>query len=152
MEELRVSQIEVSALLTSMADVQDWQREPAEWSFRFIAADLVTVERECHFYRIVRIASGERPHFECYSRSDLNLDCHDLRDSLSEWRDARDSLLHFVESLPLEKLEVAGVQADIGDITILDILQLLLDQDRGNARHIRQLIEDYYEELLHPAY
>ena len=67
---------------------------------------------------------------------------------LADWLEARTTLLDFVRGLPVERLEIAGVQEDIGDITVLDALELLLEQDRGNARHVSQLIEDYYEELL----
>jgi hypothetical protein len=88
-DELAASQQEVSRLLASTAAIQDWQREPAEWSFRYLAAHLAAVERERNLPRI---------------------------------------------------------HPAVGEITLLDALDELHDQDLGHARHIRQLIEDYLED------
>lgn len=150
-QELRATQQEVSRLLASVAQDQDWQREPAEWSFRLLAAHLAAVERECHIPRIRHIASGIRPHFDGYAGSHPDLADHDLLDSLADWTCVRTELLELVADLPVERLEVAGVQADVGDVTVLDLLAQLLEQDQGNARFVQQLIEDYYEEILYTA-
>lgn len=149
--ELRLTQQEVSRLLASMAHDQDWQREPAEWSFRLLAAHLAAVERECHSVRIRQIASGARPHFDGYTGSHPDWGNRELLDSLAEWTQARADLLTFVADLPIERLEIAGVHADVGDVTVLDLLEQLLEQDQGNARLVQQLINDYDEEILHAA-
>lgn len=151
LEDLQTSQQEITHLLESMAYVQDWQREPAEWSFRFLAAYLVTVERECHFPRIVRIAAGEHPHFSGYSNSELDLARFDLHDSLAEWALVRSQLIDFVAALPDERLDLTGVHADVGGLTLLDALDDIVAQDQGTARYIQQLIVDYYESLLFPV-
>ena len=151
LDELDASQREVSQLLESMVHVQDWQREPVEWSFRFLAAHLVTVERECHFPRVVRIAAGEHPYFDGYSRTDLNLGGHDVRESLAQWEQVRRQLIEYVAALPNERLDLTGVHADVGDMTVLDALDEIVAQDQGMARHVQQLIIDFYESLLHPV-
>ena len=77
LQELESSQNQVSALLASMAHVQDWQPEPAEWSFRFIAAHLAAVEQQVYLHRIRRIASGQTPvltHYENQAASFAHVD------------------------------------------------------------------------------
>ena len=51
-------------------------------------------------------------------------------------------------TLSEQELRFTGAHEDVGDITLLDALQEILDQDRGNFRHVCQLIADYYEEAL----
>ena len=73
LEQLEDSQRRVSAVLAPMEPVQDWQREPVEWSFRYIAAHLATVEEGCHLPRVERIAAGDNPRLTRYNyKSDLD--------------------------------------------------------------------------------
>ena len=148
LQELQTSQNQVVTLLEAMADVQDWQPEPAEWSFRFIAAHLATVEQECHLQRVRRIASGETPLLTHYENQATAFARMDLRDSLRRWVSARRELLDFVATLSDRELALVGVHEMVGPMTILDTLEEVLDQDQGNLRHVYQLITAYYEEAL----
>jgi hypothetical protein len=145
-DELAASQQEVSRLLASTAAIQDWQREPAEWSFRYLAAHLAAVERERNLPRIRAIASGEQPHFHVYTESGVDFAHLELGESLVAWREARSELLDFVAELPTDAETRTGIHPAVGEITLLDALDELHDQDLGYARHIRQLIEDYLED------
>ena len=142
---LRASQKTVKQLLASMAHVQDWQPEPAEWSFRYSAAHLVAIERDHYFPRIRRIASGEHPHFDYYTDTYFNLGETDLLESLREWQTIRQELLAFVQTLPEDKLYLTGVHETLGSITVLDTLEDLLKSDLGQVQHLQNLIEDFYE-------
>ena len=146
LQDLQTSQHQVVTLLETMADVQDWQPEPAEWSFRYIAAHLATVEKHCHLRRVTRIASGDRPHFEPYANKGCNFGDRDLRDSLQKWVATRQRLLAFVRNLSERELTFTGIHETMGAITVLDALVEILEQDQGNLRHVRQLIIDFYEE------
>lgn len=149
--ELTVSQQQVAELLASMAAVQDWQREPAEWSFRYLAAHLVSVERECHLRRVMGIASGGQPYFHHYMAHGVDFGDADLEESLEEWRAARTQLLDFVSALPDETLDYTGTLEACGDMTLLDALEELVEQDQGQMRHVRQLIADFFEERVEYA-
>jgi hypothetical protein len=46
LENLKAAQREISALLDSAADHQDWRPDPAQCSFRELAAHLATVEEK----------------------------------------------------------------------------------------------------------
>jgi hypothetical protein len=144
--ELKRSQIEVIKLLESMAKVQDWQPEPVEWSFRFLAAHFANVERTCHLPRVMRIASGEMPTLDLYTNSAADYQKADLHKSLKRWSAARLELIHFVQSLSDEQLAYIGIHESLGPMNVLDMLHEILDQDRGNLRHVRQLIIAYQEE------
>jgi hypothetical protein len=144
--ELEASQQEVVRLLESVADIQDWQPEPVEWSFRYIAAHLATVEQKCHLRRVMRIASGEGPHFSHYSTIASNFSEVDLRDSLRKWVSTRHQLIDFVSHLSDRELRFTGFHEAVGPMTVLDALQEILDQDQGNLRHVFQLIIDYQED------
>lgn len=146
LEELEDSQRKVTAILSRMGPVQDWQREPVEWSFRYIAAHLATVERGCHLHRVERIAAGDSPYLDRYNYTAADFAQRDLADSLHAWSAARQQLIEFVSRLSENELRFTGAHEGIGAITVLDALQEILDQDHGNYRHVRQLITDYYEE------
>ncbi len=147
-QELQVSQKQVVTLLEAMAEVQDWQPEPVEWSFRFIAAHLAAVEQKCHLRRVKRIASGKTPRFGHYSNSGADFARYDLHDSLRKWVATRQKLIDFVRDLSDQELEFTGIHEAVGEITILDTLQEILDQDQGNLRHVCRLIVEYHEEAL----
>ncbi|NJN83305.1 MAG: DinB family protein [Caldilineaceae bacterium] len=146
-QELQTTQAQVSTLLRAMADVQDWQVEPAEWSFRYIAASLATVERTCFLPRIVEIASGSQPVFESYVYVGHDFNHHDLCEWLDLWAIARQEIIDFVRELPVEKLLYTGIHEPFGTLTLLDALAEIVTHDQGHARHIQQLIADYHEEL-----
>jgi hypothetical protein len=155
LQELEKSQQQVSRLLETVAAVQDWQPDPVEWSFRYIAAHLATVERTIHLRRVNAIASGETPHFSPYSHVAENFAGRDLVDSLHAWAAARRELLDRVRALSTSQLALVGVHETVGPMTILDVLQELLDQDRGMLRHVDHLITALEEEQpqgsRHPA-
>ena len=149
LQALTTSQQEVVTLLESMAERQDWQPEPAEWSFRMLAAHLAAVERSCHLARIQGIAGGGTPQLRLYSTTAPDL-AMDLRDSLRLWKAARGQLLDFVRRLSDRQLAYVGVHEQVGPLTVLDMLEELLEQDHGNLRHVRQLIAAFYEEQFPP--
>ncbi len=147
---LQIAQQQVIELLESMADRQDWQPEPAEWSFRMIAAHLATVERTCHLARVQDIATGRVPHLRLYTNTAPDVHQLDLRESLRQWTATRRQLLDFVRRLTDDELTFVGIHEQVGPMTVLDTLREVLAQDRGNLRHVEQLIEAYYEAQTAP--
>lgn len=144
--ELEASQQKMVRLLESVAEIQDWQPEPVEWSFRYIAAHLARVEQSLHLHRVMGIASGEGPHFLPYSNIASNFSDVDLRDSLHKWVSTRRKLIQFVSGLSDSELRFIGFHQTVGPMTVLDALREMLEQDQGNLRHLFQLILAYQEE------
>ena len=141
--ELDATQRQLSALLESVAKDQDWQPDPKEWSFRYIAAHLATVDKDCFKDRVVRIAAGENPHFESYFNTGWDFSRFDLRDSLREWALTRQEIFDFVQALPEEGWSLTGTHSRFGTITVLNVLQVMLGHDREHLEHLERAIDRY---------
>jgi hypothetical protein len=130
-------------LLESVADNQDWQPDPEEWSFRYIAAHLATVDKDCYLDRVVRIAAAEEPHFESYFNSGWDFSQCELRDSLHAWAVTRQEIIDYVRALPENTWSLTGTHAAFGKITVRDVLRMILDHDREHLQHLEQAISTY---------
>lgn len=140
---LNTTQRQLSTLLESVADNQDWQPDPGEWSFRYIAAHMATVEEDCYQDRVMRIAAGENPYFECYFNTGWDFSSLDLRHSLKAWAVTRQEIIDYVRALPEEKLSLTGTHATFGTITVSDVLQMMLDHDREHLESLEKVITEY---------
>src|SRR5438034_1083138 len=95
---------EISGLLESVADDQDWRPKDEHWSFRHIAAHLEACQTECVLVRVRQIAAGAKPTFEFYDNDGWDFSDRELRHSLVDWRESRARLFEFVRALSLERL------------------------------------------------
>jgi hypothetical protein len=139
-QQLQDSQHDLTRLLLSVADNQDWRPAPDQWSFRYHAAHLAVTDQEAFWPRLTRIASGENPQFEYYRNSQRDFSRHDLRDSLAAWAVTRRHILNFVADLPESKLTLSGVHATFGVITVLDTLQIMIDHDLEHLSELKSFI------------
>jgi hypothetical protein len=139
-DKLRSSQEQLSALLEPVADIQDWQPAPEEWSFRYIAAHLATVDRDCFLDRVVRISAGEHPHFGAYFNTGWDFSRHDLKASLRKWVATRQEIFHLVRAVPEEGWSLTGTHPRFGTITVLSVLHGMLDHDLEHLEHLERLI------------
>jgi hypothetical protein len=146
---LKETQKQLGVLLASMTPNQDWQPNPEEWSFRYIAAHLATVDKECFKDRVVRIAAGENPHFEAYFNSGWDFSRLDLEDSLREWALTRKEIFDFVRVLPEAAWSLTGTHTTFGVITILSVLQTMHRHDQEHLQHLAQLIEECRAKTRH---
>ncbi len=140
---LSTTQQQLSALLESVADNQDWQPDPGQWSFRYIAAHMATVEEDCYRDRVMRIAAGENPHFEYYLNTGWDFSSLDLRHSLNAWAVTRQEIIDYVRALPEEKLSLTGTHATFGTITLSDVLQMMLDHDQEHIESLEKVLSEY---------
>jgi hypothetical protein len=148
---LKAAQRQLNVLLESVADDQDWQPDPKEWSFRYIAAHMATVDKDCFKDRVVRIAAGENPHFESYFNTGRDFSWFDLRDSLREWALTRQEIFDFVQALPEGAWSLTGTHSRFGTITVLRVLQVMLGHDQEHLEHLEQVIEGYRLRAQHPS-
>jgi hypothetical protein len=140
---LKSGQEQVTTLLESVGDAQDWQSAPEEWSFRYIAAHLATVDKECFLDRLTRIASGENPHFDYYLNTGRDFSRLDLRDALQKWTTTRQEIIDFVQGLPEQKLSLTGTHVFFGVMSIPDLLQVIVDHDQEHLNELQQAIAIY---------
>jgi hypothetical protein len=130
---------EISDLLESVADDQDWRPSAEDWSFRQIAAHLEACQTECVLVRIRQIAAGAKPTFEFYDNEGWDFSDRDLRDSVRGWRESRARVFSFVRSLSAERLARTGNHRTFGAITVLGYLKEDLAHDR---EHLVDLARD----------
>ena len=53
---------QMSQLLLSVSQQQDWRLAPEEWSFRYLAGHMAVTDSECWQPRIHQVAAFERPY------------------------------------------------------------------------------------------
>ena len=143
---IQTSQQELSALLLSVAENQDWQPEADEWSFRFIAGHMATVDKDCFFPRMSHIVAELQPKFIYYLHDEWNFGHLDLTYYLDEWAATRQTMINFVRALPEEALLLTGTHEKFGTMTVLDILQLMFDHDQEHIEHLQMLLIQYKTE------
>ena len=141
--QLKASQKEIRLLLASVSGDQDWQPDQNQWSFRFFAAHMSTVEKDCYQDRVVRIAEGEEPHFEAYFNTGWDFSDFDLMKSLNDWTVTRQEIIDFVNVLSEKELSFSGTHSEVGKITVLDVLQMMLDHDKEHLQALHHLISDH---------
>lgn len=137
------SQNYLCALLESIADDQDWQADPSEWSFRYIAAHLATVDRDCYLDRVNRISAGENPYFEAYYNTGWDFSQFALSDSLRAWKTTRKKILELVDALPEDKLLLSGTHATEGKITVFDVLRMMSTHDQEHIQNLEPVLTQY---------
>ena len=134
------TQAQITALLTTAADQQDWRPAPKQWSFRQIAWHLAIAERECLFDRVQRIASGSNPTFGIYLDRDAEFVTRDLHFALEQWADAREAVIDFVNTLPESALAHTGYHPSFGRLTVLGYLRVFLDHDQRHLADLQQMV------------
>jgi len=134
---------QVSALLVSVADDQDWQPDADHWSFRYVAAHMAACDKECLQARIMQIASGENPKFEFYSNTGWDFSHLDLKKSLDDWAVTRQAIIDYFRALPDVKLLLTGQHATFGAITVPDYLRIGVEHDREHLEELQQMLSMY---------
>jgi hypothetical protein len=144
LKNLEAVQREISTLLNSVADHQDWRPDPDQWSFREQAAHLAAVEEECFQERVMHLAAGNDPHFAYYLNTGRDFSQLDLRESLHKWSTTRRAIIDFVERLPEEKWTHVGTHETFGAITLLDALQIMLDHDKEHRQELQAMLRAFH--------
>lgn len=132
---------DISRLLESVADDQDWRPDDQHWSFRHIAAHLEACQTECVLVRVRQIAAGAKPTFEFYDNDGWDFSDRDLRHSLREWRESRARVFEFVRSLSSDRLSRTGSHRTFGEISVLDYLKVDLDHDREHLADLTEMLK-----------
>jgi hypothetical protein len=138
--QLEASQAALTSLLQAVAGQQDWQPDAESWSFRYLAAHLATTEKEAFQERVKRIVGEETPYFAYYLNTGWDFSRDELLDSLQAWATTRREIIDFVLALPPEALQRTGRHQTRGVMTILDVLQLMLEHDQEHLQELSQLV------------
>lgn len=134
------SQREMGDLLLSVAEHQDWQPAPDEWSIRYIAAHMRQVDIDCLWNRVMRISAGENPSYSYYYNTGWDFGRFDIQQSVQEWASWRQWVVDFVLKLEPEQLTYTGNHTYFGPITIPRMLEISLEHDREHFLHLQQIL------------
>ena len=138
---LQESGVELSRLLTTVADRQDYRPDRQHWSLREIAAHLEACQVECVLVRIRQIAANARPTFDFYDNDGWDFSDRDLRASVRAFNESRNRVIEFARSLSADRLSRTGEHRTFGQITVADYLRIDLDHDREHLKDLTQAIE-----------
>ena len=138
---LEASSVELSRVLRSVADRQDYRQNSEHWSFREIAAHMEATQVECIYVRIRQIAANARPTFEFYKNDGWDFSDRDLRDSVRAFNESRGRVIEFARSLSAERLTRTGQHKTFGQLTVGDYLRIDLGHDREHLDDLNQMIE-----------
>lgn len=141
--ELQASQDRICAIFFSVANHQDWQPQPDEWSFRYIAAHMAQVELDCHLHRVTDISSGRNPHYDYYNNDGWDFSAYDIQDSISAWRERRNEVAMAIRRLDDSQLQQKGTHALFGTIMPVDIIRLALDHDTEHEAHLKEIMAQF---------
>lgn len=63
--------------------------------------------------------------------------------SLNDWTVTRQEIIDFVNVLSEKELSFSGTHSEVGKITVLDVLQMMLDHDKEHLQALHHLISDH---------
>lgn len=141
--ELLATQDRICATFYSIAHHQDWQPDPHEWSFRYIAAHMAQVELDCHLRRVLEISSGEHPFYDYYLNTGWDFSAYDIQDSISTWRERRNEVVMTLRRLDEHQLSQTGTHKRFGKITPVRILRLAHDHDLEHEAHLAEIMQQF---------
>ena len=138
-DHLQATHKQLSALLESVADNQDWQPGPEGWSFRYIAAHMATVEDECFLERVKRFSTEESPNFDHYDNTGWDFSHFELTDSLRNWAALRRGLLDMVRTVPESVWLRSATHSTRGTQTLLELLHVMLEHDQEHLQEVKRM-------------
>lgn len=137
--QLQHTATELSRVLDSIADHQDYRPDATHWSFREIAAHLEACEFECVLVRVRQIAANAQPKFAFYNNEGWDFSERELKASVRAFNEWRRRVIDFARSLTAEQLSRTGEHGTFGRITVGDYLRINLSHDREHLEELNQM-------------
>lgn len=137
-------------LLTAPEEVLQWKPQPERWSVSEVLGHLADTEvmfRE----RTRRMVEEENPALENYDQNAAyaagKYSGHGARQQLQSFRKERDRSLSWLRHLPSSGLARTGRHAELGPITVSELMNEWAFHDLG---HVRQIAELYRARAFYP--
>ncbi|MGA2030588.1 MAG: DinB family protein [Verrucomicrobiota bacterium] len=127
----------------------DWRPSSARWSISMVLAHLADVEVSGFRNRFTAMLGEDRPRLPGYDqlalfRSGTEFDPYA---EMARFEEARGQTLTLLEGMPEAASERAGEHAELGTITVGQLLNEFAFHDLG---HIRQAMELYRAHVFYP--
>jgi hypothetical protein len=129
------------------AEILDWKPSPDRWSISEVLAHLLAIE-QLYGDRAKRIVVDNNPTLAKYEPPDAaQLHKKTARQYLKEFVALRQAHYFFWHGIPSSAASRAGVHAEMGTISLLQLLNELANHDLG---HLRQIAELYRAIAFYP--
>lgn len=131
--------------LTSGVDRATLQRRRSarDWSASMVIAHLADAEL-VYALRVKQVLIDDRPHFAAYDENAwvdrFSRVEEDLKDTLARWRANREHLIRLLEALDDAEWRRAGVHPVRGEMTMRQLVALLVEHDRQHLDQLRRAV------------
>jgi hypothetical protein len=133
-----------SLLSHASADVVDWKPAPDRWSVREVLAHLVDVEGEGFTARLQAMVRDDEPEIPVYEQmaaiASGKYNSQSVTDLLKQFECKRGETLRMLLRLPVRTLDRAGRHAEIGRITVRELVNEWGFHDLGHIRQVAELV------------
>jgi hypothetical protein len=129
------------------ADLLQWKPAADRWSIVEVLGHMVVIEK-LYEQRARRIMLEDSPALPKYEPpADAEIEKKSARQHLEEFVPLRRAFVFYLHSVPAAAAERTGQHAELGPLTLSQILHELANHDLG---HLRQIAELYRAHAFHP--
>lgn len=127
-------------------DVLDWKPGAERWSISEVLGHMVMIEK-LYEQRARRIVAEEHPALRKYEAPAEGEAKKPAREHLEEFVSLRRAFVFYLRSVPCSAAGRAGQHAELGTVTLGQMLHELANHDLG---HVRQIAELYRARSFYP--
>lgn len=133
-----------SMLAAATQEVLSWKPSPERWSITEVLAHLLDMEVNALRLRARRIVEEKNPLLENIDQvaaaADKNYVAQGPWETLEKFRQEREQSLAWFRQVPADALQRAGQHAEIGTITLENLLNQWAFHDLGHVRQVAELL------------
>jgi hypothetical protein len=148
LEQLEVTPDILGAMIGRLRDAEaHWKPAPDRFSIAEVMAHLCEVETQVFRVRLERMLNEDTPQLENYDQEGIAAAGayagRDVHESLKDFRKQRADTLAYVKGLPAEIGSRTGIHAELGPVTIAQLMNEWAFHDLGHIRQIAELLRAY---------
>jgi DinB superfamily len=132
---------------TLSAEEATWKPAPERFSIAEVMAHVCEVETQVFRTRLARMVNEDRPQLESYDQEAIGMAGgyarRDVHESLTAFRQHRLDNLAYMKTLPAATEARVGLHAELGPITVGQLLNEWAFHDLGHVRQIAELLRAY---------
>jgi hypothetical protein len=133
-----------SMLAAATQEVLSWKPSPERWSITEVLAHLLDMEVNALRLRARRIVEEKNPLLENIDQvaaaAEKNYVAQGPWETLEKFRQEREQSLAWFRQVPADALQRAGQHAEIGTITLENLLNQWAFHDLGHVRQVAELL------------
>jgi DinB family protein len=123
-------------------EVLEWKPAPDRWSIGEVLAHLAMIEK-LYEQRVRRIVLEDSPDLPKYEPAEGEAQKKSARQSMEEFVPLRRAFVFYLHSIPASAAGRTGKHAELGNISLSQMLNELANHDLGHLRQIAELYRAY---------